>query len=131
MVLADTGPLFAAIDPSDQHHDRSTRELRALARGGWQVAVAHTTLIETHRVILHNLGVRHARAWIADAAASLAPITPLASDFSRAIEVVSRFRDQEFTLFDTLVYVIAQQLDVPIWTYDHHFDILRANRWQL
>lgn len=45
-VLADTGPLYAAVDPDDQHHARAQQELRRLEREGLTVAVACPILAE-------------------------------------------------------------------------------------
>ncbi len=43
-VLADTGPLYAAADPSDQYHNRAQDELRRLQRQRALVLVAYPTL---------------------------------------------------------------------------------------
>ena len=43
-VLADTGPLYAAVDPDDEYHARAQRELKRLAREKREVVLACPTL---------------------------------------------------------------------------------------
>lgn len=47
-VLADTGPLYAAVDPSDEHHERAQEDIRRLNSEGFGVAVAYPTLCECY-----------------------------------------------------------------------------------
>jgi hypothetical protein len=43
--------------------------------------------------------------------------------------LLARLPDQDITLVDSISHVMSRRLGIPIWTYDHHFDILRAERW--
>jgi predicted nucleic acid-binding protein len=45
-VLADAGPLYAAVDRDDAHHRRAQSELKRLAREKKEVLVAYPTLFE-------------------------------------------------------------------------------------
>jgi predicted nucleic acid-binding protein len=47
-VLADTGPLYAAVDPSDEHHERAQEDIRRSNSEGFGVAVAYPTLCECY-----------------------------------------------------------------------------------
>jgi hypothetical protein len=47
-VLADTGPLYAAVDPSDEHHERAQEDIRRLNSEGFGVAVAYPRLCECY-----------------------------------------------------------------------------------
>jgi hypothetical protein len=58
-VLADSGPLYAAVDPDDAYHPQAQREL-----------------------------------------------------------------------FNATLAVLAARLGVAVWTYDHHFDIMRVEVWR-
>jgi hypothetical protein len=55
-VLADTGPLYAAVDPSDEHHERAQEDIRRLNSEGFGVAVAYPTLCECYSHDLYKLG---------------------------------------------------------------------------
>ena len=51
-ILADTGPLYAAADPDDAHHERAQRELERLAREKREVVLAYPTLLEAYTLVL-------------------------------------------------------------------------------
>ena len=41
-----------------------------------------------------------------------------------------RYRDQDLSLFDAIAAVVSERLSLPVWTYDHHFDVIRADVWR-
>ncbi|MFZ1029942.1 MAG: hypothetical protein WAN66_27370 [Limnoraphis robusta] len=43
-VIADTGPLYAAFDPSDQYHIQSQAELQRLAQESLEVIILYPTV---------------------------------------------------------------------------------------
>jgi hypothetical protein len=45
-VLADTGPLYALADPSDQCHLQAQKDLERLAAAGRFTAITYLTLAE-------------------------------------------------------------------------------------
>jgi predicted nucleic acid-binding protein len=47
-VLADTGPLYAAVDPHDARHKQAIRELSKLDDEKHQVVLAYPTLLEAY-----------------------------------------------------------------------------------
>lgn len=129
IVLADTTPLYAAFTPRDQYHNQAQGDLRRLERERIPVGVLTTTIAEAHTLILYRHGVAPARAWIESVTPSATPIHPTMADFRSALDRISRYPDQRLTIFDALLYVVSERLKVPIWSYDRHFDVLRANRW--
>jgi predicted nucleic acid-binding protein len=56
VVLADTGPLYAAADPNDSSHARSLEEQEQLESENLQTAVSYATLQEAHVLVLRKLG---------------------------------------------------------------------------
>ena len=87
-VLADTGPLYAAVDPADQYYTQAQQELKRLEREG------------------------------------------LLDDYHAAMSRIQRYRDQAFTLFDVVLAILSERLALPVWTYDHHFDVMRVPVWR-
>jgi predicted nucleic acid-binding protein len=33
-------------------------------------------------------------------------------------------------LVDAVIAEVADRLDAPVWTFDHHFDVMGANVWR-
>jgi predicted nucleic acid-binding protein len=128
-VLADTGPLYAATDPDDAHHKRSRRELRRLADENYEIIVAYPTLLEAYTLVLFRLGEAAAMRWLEEMAGA-ALVNPSADDYRQAVVRVQSLKDQSITLFDALVASLAGRLGVEVWTYDHHFDVMRVAVWR-
>jgi len=128
-VLADTGPLFAAADPDDSHHKRSRRELRRLADENYEIIVAYPTLLEAYTLVLFRLGETTAMRWLEEMAGA-ALVNPSADDYRQAVVRVQSLKDQSITLFDALVASLAGRLGLEVWTYDHHFDVMRVAVWR-
>lgn len=41
-----------------------------------------------------------------------------------------KFTDQSITLVDATIAVLASRLGIEVWTYDHHFDVMRTTMWR-
>ena len=128
-VLADTGPLYAAADPDDAHHKRARRELSRLAGGHQEVVVAYPTLLEAYTLVLFRLGESAALNWL-EQMKDAALVNPIAEDYRQAVVKVQSLKDQPITLFDALVATLASRLSLEVWTYDHHFDVMRVAIWR-
>lgn len=130
LVIADTGPLYAAVDPDDQFHTRAQRDLKRLAQDQQKVVLAYPTLLEAYSLVLYRLSNMMASQWLQEITAGVALVNPTPEDYREAKVRVLGLSDQPITLFDATVAVIAKRLDAEVWTYDHHFDILRASVWR-
>jgi predicted nucleic acid-binding protein len=128
-VVADTGPLYAAADPDDAYHKRSRQELQRLAREKKEVVVAYPTLLEAYTLVLFRLGRSTASGWLNDMA-NAALVNPSPEDYRQAAARVQALVDQPVTLFDATVAALAARLGLEVWTYDHHFDLLRVPVWR-
>jgi predicted nucleic acid-binding protein len=128
-VLADTGPLYAAADPDDAHHKRARRDLSRLAGGHQEVVVAYPTVLEAYTLMLFRLGEGTALRWLEEMAGA-ALVNPSAEDYRQAVARVQSLKDQPITLFDALVATLALRLGLEVWTYDHHFDVMRVAVWR-
>ena len=129
-VLADTGPLFALIDRSDQHHERAHRELVRLTSERKVLVVATSTLAESHRLILHRLGLRVAKRWFDQMTQGVGLLNPTTDDYLEAAARVHGFADQNISLHDGVVAILSQRLGYPIWSFDRHFDVMQASVWR-
>jgi uncharacterized protein len=128
-VLVDTTPLYAITDDSDAHHKRALSELARLVRSKCEVLVSYPILLEAHTLILFKLGRKAADEWLIQISAA-AFVNPIPDDYRRAIARIRALPDQTITLVDAMVAEIANRLKVQVWTYDHHFDVMRVPVWR-
>ena len=128
-VLADTGPLYAAVDPEDAHHARAILELQKLNRDRQEIVILYSTLLEAYSLIMFRLGRDVASHWLLDVAQT-ALVNPTSEDYWQAAARIRALTDQSITLFDAVAAVVAIRLKVDVWTYDHHFDVMRVGVWR-
>lgn len=129
-VLADTGPLYALVDPDDEHHRRAQEELERLAESGYGLVVPFQIVVETYKLIMRSLGIAAGHRWLEEAERRTVLYNPASEDYRKASLRVRRYADQALTLEDALLAVLGERLGAPVWTFDHHFDILRVNVWR-
>jgi len=128
-VLADTGPLYAAVDPDDEHHARALLELQKLNRDRHEIVILYSTLLEACSLIMFRLGRDVASNWLLDMAQT-ALLNPTSEDYWQAAARIRALTDQSITLFDAVAAVVATRLKLDVWTYDHHFDVMRVGVWR-
>ena len=129
-MLADTGPLYASVDPDDQHHDRAQREGRRLANEGNTVIVAYPTLFESYSLVSRRLGARTAHVFLTELRERSGFLTPTGEDLASACLLPLRFADQDLSLFDALLATLSGRLGLAVWSFDSDFDVLGANVWR-
>ncbi len=129
-VIADTGPLYAAIDPDDQYHQQAQADLNQLQQENLGVIVTYPTLLEAYTLVLYRLGNETARVFLQQIFAGVELINPTVDDYLAATELVENFPDQRITLFDGLTAIISNRLSLPVWSYDYHFDVMLVSVWR-
>lgn len=129
LVLADTGPLYALSDSSDQYHRRAREQMKRLGAEGYSVAATYPTISEAYTLVLRRLGAGYAHEWLEELLDRVVAINPEPGDYHEAVLQVQKYRNWEITLFDALIAVVAAKLSQPVWTYDRHFDLMEADRW--
>ena len=129
-VPADTGPLYALADRSDQYHIRARADLERIEKEGWYPAVSYPTVAETYSLVLKRLGPEYARGWVGELMRGSAAINPEPGDYVAAMARIRRFRDQSITPFDAVLAEVSRRSAVPVWTYDHHFVIMHCDLWR-
>jgi predicted nucleic acid-binding protein len=129
-VLADTGPLYALTDTSDQFHDRAQRELEIMTIRNSLVLVAFPVLCETHTLVVRRLGTQYAANWLSEMLSGSLPINPVAGDYLEASTALRKYSDHPITLVDALLARLTRKLGVPVWTFDRHFVTMRTSIWR-
>jgi predicted nucleic acid-binding protein len=130
IVVADTGPLYAARDPDDDHHACSQDELRLLASQNLKVVVPYPTLLEAYALVLRKLGVQEAHGFLAEVVRGSFFENPTPEDYRKASLRILRYEDQDITLVDAVIAEMADRLGAPVWTFDHHFDVMGTGVWR-
>ena len=128
-VLADTGPLYAANDRQDEHHRRALRELHRFSDERVEILIPYPILLEAYSLVLYRLGRTAAILWLDEVSESLF-VSPAAEDYAQGLTTVRKFTDQRVTLVDATVAAMASRMGVKVWTYDHHFDVMRVQVWR-
>jgi predicted nucleic acid-binding protein len=109
-VLADTGPTYAAVDPSDDSHERARKDIERLNREGFGVALTYSTLCEGYSLVLYKLGLEVAHRWLEETRENASQLNPTPEDYRAAEQVVLRYRDQGLSLFDAIAAVVGERL---------------------
>ena len=129
-VIADTGPLYAAFDLSDQYHDRAQIELQQLEQQKLPVIIPYPIVWESYSLVMQRLGTSIAIQFLESLELGAEFFNPTLDDYRTAIARVRIYTDQRITLFDALTGAIAQRLQHPVWTYDYHFDVMKIPVWR-
>ena len=130
IILADTGPLYALADPSDQFHARARAELQAIEKRGLAVAAGYPALCEAHTLILRRLGGAYALQWLTEMLEGAVFVNPEPGDFTVAAVGLERFSEHPITLADAVLAALSRRLEVPVWSFDRHFATMRVAVWR-
>jgi uncharacterized protein len=125
VTLVDTGVLYAAIDRSDAHHEKSARLLSTLAS---RLLVPTTVLTETSWHVEKHLGAKAEAAFLESmAGGELEMAELLPADLLRASALVRTYADLRLGLVDASVVALAERLGVhQVATVDRrHFTVIR------
>jgi len=128
-VLADATALYAAADAGDSLHRRAIQDFGKLKSGGRAIIVAYPTLLETQTLVLKRMGIDAAVRWM-DYMSDAALLNPTPEDYRQAMAKIRVFAGQDISMFDATVAVVALRLGLEVWTYDHHFDVMRIPVWR-
>lgn len=122
-LLLDTGPLVAAIDRSDKHHDHCAALLES-AEG--PLLVPTTVLVEVCWLLEERPDIES--AFLASVAAGeFEHVTVTGGDLERMAELVRTYADLPLGAVDASVIAIAERLNLAdVATLDRrHFTIVR------
>ncbi len=129
-ILVDSGPLYALAIPSDQYHGRAYLEAQKLERSQLTVMTPYPTLFETYSLLLRRLPPERAHQWLHSTTQQVGVLSPEVGDYDSAMLKVMGYKDQALSLYDGLLTVLSERLQVPIWTFDADFDVMGAEVWR-
>jgi len=129
-VIADTTPVYALVDRDDEYSQLAHEQMVALDRSMISVVITTPILTEAYSLILRKIGIHAAHEWVDETTASSFTLNPEPDDYRNAVATVRRFPDQPITLTDAVLAATRRRLRLPVWTYDHHFDIMQVDVWR-
>ena len=95
------------------------------------VAVPFPILCESYSLVLYRLGTYRAQAWLGEIRGQASLVNPSPQDYEAAADLISGYPDQRLSVFDAVTAVLSERLGLPVWTYDHHFDVMQINVWRI
>ncbi|CAA9388218.1 MAG: hypothetical protein AVDCRST_MAG22-416 [uncultured Rubrobacteraceae bacterium] len=129
-MLADTGPLYAVVDPRDNRFGRAREDVARLNSERLSVVVSYPILCESYSLILRRLGIDRARGWLEEIRDRASLVNPSAQDYEAASGLISGYPDQRLSMFDAVTAVLGERLGMPVWSYDRHFDVVGVEVWR-
>ena len=91
--------------------------------------MAYPTLCECYSLVLYKLGASVAQGWLGEIESSSFLMNPTPDDFREAAGLMHRYGDQALSMFDAVAAAVSRRLSLPVWTYDHHFDVVLIEVW--
>jgi predicted nucleic acid-binding protein len=95
-----------------------------------KVVVPYPALLESYSLIMRKLGNREAHEFLAQVVSTAILENATTEDYQEACVTILPYRDQNISLFDAVIAEMSERLEAAVWTYDHHFDRMRANVWR-
>ena len=108
---------------------RRNREVLAAALAARPDDLALGERLAKEHQLAFRLGRDVASGWLTEMT-SAALVNPTPEDYRQAGDRIRALADQSITLFDAVAAVIATRLGLAVWTYDHHFDVMRVPVWR-
>jgi predicted nucleic acid-binding protein len=125
MIVVDTGPLYAAADTSDSHHQKCAA---AFEDASEQLVVPVSVVIETCFLIERHLGPLAEATFIRSLGSSGLIVESLGEiDLERMAALVTTYADLPLGAVDASVVAVAERLGVStVLTIDRrHFSVVR------
>lgn len=123
LAVVDAGPLYAAIDASDEDHERC---IAVLERPALRLVIPALVVAEVAFIAGRRLGAKVEAAFLASLA-GFDVEAPAADDWPRMAELVERYADFPLGGTDASVVALTERLRTPmVITLDHrHFGAIR------
>ena len=132
IVVADSGPLIAAMNDRDPAHALSAAVVTELGR---DLVVPVPVVTEVDQLIRARAGGSPARAFLGALARGRHTVAPVTAElFRRAVAIDSQFADLNLGWVDAAVMAVAERRDAAVFTFDFRdFRVTRSERgpWRL
>lgn len=125
MILVDTGPLYAYVDATDQHHQQALHLFRNYSG---PLFVPTLVIPEVVYLLASRLGPHAESRFLGDLASgdfAVEPVEP--TDWPRIAQLVTLYQDLPLGTVDASVVALGERLGVrAVATFDRrHFTVVR------
>lgn len=126
MIVLDTGPLVAALNHEDKHHDVCARLLRTHPG---PLLVPSSVVVEVCQLVERRRGGKAEAAFLRSFEAGLTLVELTASDLDRMGALVEMYASLPLGAVDASVIAVAERLKISeVATLDRrHFTVIRPN----
>ncbi len=113
-VFVDSSGWLAILSASDRHHVSADAALRRLVAGRVRLVTSSLLLAETHRLVLHRVGIAAARAALdrIGGSAHVDLIFPTREHHAAALDWLAKLDDQAITYADATSFAIMRSLRI-------------------
>ncbi len=118
------------MDPRDDNFERAREDVDRLNGEKLSVAVSFPILCESYSLVLYKLGIGTARRWLGEIHDRASLLNPTPEDYDAARGMILAHPDGRLSVFDAVTAVLSERLGLPVWSYDHHFDVMRVEVWR-
>ncbi len=136
-VFADTSYWFSLAVRADINHDRTLALTRRLQTDGVLLYLSVLIAAETHRLILHKLGIEAGRRFIDQLSLQVGRgfviVLPVTWETTiEARQTMEKYDDQDITLTDATSAVLMRRNRIEtVAGYDRHFEMMGFARMPL
>lgn len=120
LVFVDTSGIVAAMNAKDKYHETATAIFRKLAAERCTLVVTNYVRAETHALLLVRAGRELALRFLEEKSWTVKWVEP--EDEKRAMEILRRFKDKDFSLTDATSFAVMERLEIKeAVSFDQHF----------
>ena len=114
-VLIDTSAFFAMANSSERRHEPAKAVAAELAKASVRLYTTNFIRAECHALILNRLGHQAADKFLEHLGDAPRDFVVYVSrtDEMKALDLLQRYRDKDFSLVDATSFVVMERLKVP------------------
>lgn len=120
LVFVDTSGIVAAMNAKDEHHEEAREIFRRLAEEGCHLVITNYVRAETHALLLFRAGREIALKFLEEKSWAVEWVEP--EDEEKAMAIIRRFKDKDFSLTDATSFAVMERLGTKLAvSFDRHF----------
>jgi len=120
LVFVDTSGIVAALNTKDKYHKEARAVFQRLATERCTLVVTNYIRAETHALLLARADRTLALRFLEESSWAIEWVEP--RDEKRAVDILRRFQDKDFSLTDATSFVVMERLEIKeAVSFDRHF----------